>query len=160
VGIPLQGSPGALRMPFIVCTSSLFVPHRRLVLRSLSYVVRTLLYAVRLCLYIVVVCMSLSFGPLYVVVHHSLSFVRCCALFVRCCLYVVVRCSYVIIRCSSLYVVIHRLSSFVCCPCGNVPRNIVENSLLVKDKKDERYKKNSPWAQTTSIVVWAHFLAR
>jgi hypothetical protein len=141
VGIPLQGSPGTLHTLFIVCMLSSFVPHCCSVLRLLSYVVRTLSYAVRLCLYVIVVCMSLLFGPLYIVIHHSLSFVCCHMLFVRHCLYVVVRCSYVIIHHSSLYVVIHHSSSFVCCPCGNVPRNIVKNSLLVKDKKDERYKK-------------------
>jgi hypothetical protein len=156
VGIPLQGSPSALCTLFIIRTLSLFVPHHRSILRSLSYVVCTLSYAVRLCLYVVirrsslfvrrhrlyvVVCMSLSFGPLYVVVHRSLSFICCCTLFIHCCLYVVVCCLYIIVHCLSLYIVIHCLSSFVCCPCGNVPRNIVENSLLVKDKKGERYKK-------------------
>jgi hypothetical protein len=158
VGIPLQGSPGALRTPFIICTSSSFVPHRRLVLRSLSYVVR--------CrhLYLIVVWSFVHCRMLFV---HCRTFVFVCTLllFVCCCLYVIVvwsfvrcrtsfivlrtslfvrcrcRCSYVIVRHSSLYVVVHRSSSFIRCPCGNVPRNIVENSLLVKDKKDERCKK-------------------
>ena len=46
---------------------------------------------------------------------------------------------FVFVRTSSY--IVRRPSSFVRRPCGNVPRNILENSLLVKDKKDERYKK-------------------
>jgi hypothetical protein len=115
VGIPLQGSPSALRMPFIVRMLSSFGPS--FVVVRPSYVVHMLLYAVHLHLYIIIIRMLSLFSPLYVVVRCSLSFVCCCTSF------------------------IHRPSSFVCRPCGNVPRNILENSLLVKDKKDERYKK-------------------
>jgi hypothetical protein len=107
-GIPLQGSPSALRMPFIVCTSSSFVPHRRSVLRSLSYVVRTLSYAVRLRLYIVVVCMSLFvcrcrlvLCTLSYIVHcPSYVVVRCC-----CTLYVVHMSSYAVRLCTLSYIV-------------------------------------------------------
>jgi hypothetical protein len=105
--------------------------------------------------YVVVRC-------LYVIVRHSSSFVchRCSYVVIiwsfvhRCMLFVVLRMLSYVVRMSSyticlhLYIVIctssyilHRPSSFVCRPCGNVPRNILENSLLVKDKKDERYKK-------------------
>jgi hypothetical protein len=141
--------PGVSRRPsyavhcsyvVVVCTSSSFSPSFVVVHCSYVVVCHLSSFVCRCCSY-VVVRMSLSFGPLYVVVHCSLSFVCCCTLFVCRCLYVVVRCSYVIVCRSSLYVVVHRSSSFVRCPCGNVPRNIVENSLLVKDKKDERYKK-------------------
>jgi hypothetical protein len=116
VGIPLQGSPSALRTPFIVHTSSSFVRHRRsvlcsssYVLRTLSYVVRTSLYAVCLHLYIVVVRILLSFGPSYVVVCCSLSFVCCRTSFVRR-LYIIIHTSFVRRR---LYVVVHCPSSFV-----------------------------------------------
>jgi hypothetical protein len=133
VGIPLQGSPSALRTPFIVRTSLSFVRHCRsvlcsslYVLRTLSSIVHTLLYAVRLHLYVVIVHMLSLFGPSYVVVHCSLSFVCCCMSFVR------HHTPFVFVRMSSY--IVRR-------PCGNVPRNILENSLLVKDKKDERYKK-------------------
>jgi hypothetical protein len=61
------------------------------------------------------------------IIHTSSSFVRHCMPFVFVCML-----SSFVCCCPS---------SFVCRPCGNVPRNIVENSLLVKDKKDERYKK-------------------
>jgi hypothetical protein len=129
--------------------SSSFIPHCHSDLHSLLYVLRRLSYVVvpRSSLFVhcyhlyVVVCMSLLFGPLYVVVHCSLFFICCCTLFVCHCSYVIVHHSYIIVHHLSLYIVIHPSSSFICCPCGNVPRNIVENSLLVKDKKDERYKK-------------------
>jgi hypothetical protein len=132
VGISLQGSPSALCTLFIVRTLSLFIRHHCSVLHSSSYilcmllyVVRTLLYAIHLCLYVVVVQ----------------SFIRCRTLFVVLCMlsYIVRTSSYTV--CLCLYIVVHPLSSFVHRPCGNVPRNILENSLLVKDKRDERYKK-------------------
>jgi hypothetical protein len=128
VGIPLQGSPSTLRTPFIVRTSSLFVRHRHSVLRSLSYILRTLLYVVRtllyvvrtllyvvrmllytvhLHLYVIVVRMLSSFGPLYVVVCCSLSFVCCRTLFVhRHTLFVFIRMSLFIHRRTS-FVVLH-----------------------------------------------------
>jgi hypothetical protein len=112
--------------------------------------------------YIVVLHTSSSFSPLFVVVHPLLSFIHCCMLFVHCCtpfvfvchLYIIIVCmllfvhhhclvlhslSYIVIHHLSLFV--HCCSSFIHCLCGNVPRNIVENSLLVKDKKGKRYKK-------------------
>jgi hypothetical protein len=123
----------------VICTSSSFGPlfivvrcSYVVVHRSSSFVRRRHSYVIRMSLFVchcrLVLC-TLSY-----IVHCPLYVVVCCS-------YVVVRCSYVIVRLLSLYVVVHRSSSFVRCPCGNVPRNIVENSLLVKDKKDERYKK-------------------
>jgi hypothetical protein len=123
-GIPLQGSPSALRTLFIICMSSSFGPSFIVVHPS----------------YVVVRCS-------YVVVRRSSSFVRRRRSYVvvvwsfihRRTLFVVLRMlSYIV--CTSSYIV-HRPLSFVRRPCGNVPRNILENSLLVKDKKDERYKK-------------------
>jgi hypothetical protein len=90
------------------------------------------LYAVRLRLYVIVVHMLSSFSPSYVVLHMLLYVVHTLSYTICLCSYVVVRTSSYIVRCPS---------SFIRHPRGNVPRNILENSLLVKDKKDERYKK-------------------
>jgi hypothetical protein len=113
-----------------------------------SFVVVHPLYVVIHCSY-VVVRRSSSFvrrRRLYVVIIWS--FVRRCTLFIvlRMLSYVICTSSYTVclhsyvIVCMSSYIV-RRPSSFIRRPCGNVPRNILENSLLVKDKKDERYKK-------------------
>jgi hypothetical protein len=144
-GIPLQGSPSALHTLFIIHMSTLFVRHccsvlhlLSYVLCMLSYIVCTLLYTICLHLYVFVVRMLSSVQ----------SFVRCCMLFIvlRMLLYIVRTLSYTVCLCS--YIIVHTSSYIVHCPlsfvrrsCGNVPRNILENSLLVKDKKDERYKK-------------------
>jgi hypothetical protein len=103
-GIPLQGSPSALCTLFIIRTSSLFVRHHRSVLCSSSYVLCTLLYIVRTLLYAVRLHLYI------VVVRMLLSFGPS---------YVVVHCSYVVIHrlslfvCHRSYIVVHRPSSFV-----------------------------------------------
>jgi hypothetical protein len=133
-GIPLQGSPSALHTPFIIRTSSssLFSP---------SFVVICPSYVVIRCLYIVVCHSSLFVCCCHSYVVVIWSFVCRHTLFVvlRMSSYTVCLRSYVVV-CTSSYI-LHHPSSFVRRPCGNVPRNILENSLLVKDKKDERYKK-------------------
>jgi hypothetical protein len=123
----------------VVRTSSSFGP---------SFVVVRPSYVVVCCSY-VVVRRSSSFvchHRLYVVVvrsfvRHRMLFIvlRMLSYVVRTSSYTVCLRSYIVVR--TLLYIVRRPSSFIRRPCGNVPRNILENSLLVKDKKDERYKK-------------------
>jgi hypothetical protein len=78
----------------------------------------------------VVVRMSLSFGPLYVVVHCSLFFVHCCTLFIVLCTlfvchrtpFVFVLCTlfvrhctpFVFVRCHTLFIILRMLSLWQC----------------------------------------------
>jgi hypothetical protein len=132
--------PGVSQRPSYAVHRLYIIIIRSFVCRCTSFVRCCTLFVRCCCLYVVVIQ---SF------VHHRTLFIILCMLsYVVCMLsYVICTLSYTI--CLHLYVIIHCLSSFVrhplyviiCHPCGNVPRNILENSLLVKDKKDERYKK-------------------
>jgi hypothetical protein len=112
------------RTSFVVCC--LFVIHHLFIV-CLSYIVHIL----SIChLYVVVYCSFVVCMLLYIV---HMPFV-CRPSYIVCTL------SYAI-RLHTLLYVLRCPSSFVCCHCGNKHRNIVENSLLVTDKKDKRYKK-------------------
>jgi hypothetical protein len=140
--------PGVSQHPsYAVHRSYVVVVHTSLSFGP-SFVIVCPSYVVVRCSYVIVHCLS-SFvccRRSYVVVVRS--FIRRRTLFVvlrmlsyvvRMSSYTVCLRSYVVVRMSSY--IVRRPSSFVHHPCGNVPRNILENSLLVKDKKDERYKK-------------------
>jgi hypothetical protein len=83
------------------------------VVRTLSYIVRTSLYAVCLHLYVVVRMLS-SFGPSYVVVRCSLSFVCCRTLFVRRHTPFVFVCTSSFVCHRTLFVVLRTLSLWQC----------------------------------------------
>jgi hypothetical protein len=103
---------------YIVC--SLFVCHHTLFIHH-SYVIVRHSYASHLCMSSYVIHLSSFIHCSYIVIcHWSLYVVVCYSSFIICC------------------------SSFIHCPCGNEPRNRVENSLLVTDKKNKRYKKTHP----------------
>jgi hypothetical protein len=87
------------------------------------------LYAVH-CLYVIIVHTSSLFGPLFVVICPSSSFVRCCMLLVFICvlllfvchhLYIIICCSLFFVCCCTsfihhhiLFIFIHT-SLFICC---------------------------------------------
>jgi hypothetical protein len=128
VGIPLQGSPGTLHMPFIVCTSSSFGPS--FIVVHCSYVVVRHSSSFVRCCHSYVVIRMLSFVCCHSYVIVVWSFVRCCTLFIVLCTlfvchrtpFVFVLCTlfvrhctpFVFVRCHTSFIILRMLSLWQC----------------------------------------------